>query len=148
MRGFPSTKPCKSCNCIINEDNIVWDNYGTRSGYCKACYRLRKVGHRKKYRESNPDSVRNTWFKCVYKISLEDYNKLVESQNNLCAICGGTNSRALEIDHNHETNEIRGLLCFNCNTALGLLREDKNILMNMIDYLLKHNKEEFEFQHE
>lgn len=43
--------------------------------------------------------------------------------------------KKLSVDHCHKTGKVRGLLCSNCNTAIGLLKEDINVLKNAINYL-------------
>jgi hypothetical protein len=60
----------------------------------------------------------------------------LEKQNNTCAICGNINTyKSMNVDHNHTTGEIRGLLCHTCNKALGLFKEDLNILTSACNYL-------------
>lgn len=66
------------------------------------------------------------------------YEQMIEAQNGLCAICGATeaeNGRALAVDHDHSTGEPRGLLCFNCNIALGKFQDNPKILRRALDYL-------------
>lgn len=65
----------------------------------------------------------------LYGITLEEYSALDQS----CYTCGTTED--LAIDHCHESGKIRGRLCRKCNTALGLLREDPNIMLKMIEYI-------------
>jgi hypothetical protein len=83
------------------------------------------------------DKKRNTRFKKLYGINLEEYNKMLSEQNNLCYICHKTNNdgRKLSIDHNHETGKIRKLLCKKCNSAIGLLNEDIELFKKCIEYL-------------
>lgn len=92
------------------------------------------------------DCVRNRSFK-KYKVSREWFlNKLLE-QDCRCAICklrideieSNLGSR-LNIDHNHDTNRVRGLLCGNCNTALGSFKDSIDILESAKQYLLKHSE--------
>jgi len=64
--------------------------------------------------------------------------ELLVKQGGLCAICG--KSCKLNVDHCHETNKIRGLLCFNCNLLLGHAKDNISILSNAIEYLL-HNEQ-------
>ena len=64
---------------------------------------------------------------------------MFEKQNGKCAICNfefslGRNNQA-NIDHNHKTGKIRGLLCKDCNITLGNIKEDINILNTMISYI-------------
>lgn len=73
-----------------------------------------------------------------YGITQSQYNEIVEKQESKCAIC--SKERKLYVDHCHETNKIRGLLCHQCNTSLGLLQDNTEILQSAIDYL-KREKE-------
>lgn len=62
------------------------------------------------------------------------------AHDHCCDICGGTDSptqwgNRLHIDHDHETGQLRGLLCHGCNTAIGLLGDDTDRLRRAIDYL-------------
>lgn len=83
-----------------------------------------------------------------YGITLDDYNDMRNEQRYCCAICGGhetevpkgnskSNERALHVDHCHTTGIIRGLLCTNCNTMLGKVKDDIAVLQKAIDYLTK-----------
>lgn len=80
----------------------------------------------------------NLWTK--YRLRVEQYNDLLQSQQGVCAICHKecTVKRSLAVDHNHETGKIRGLLCSKCNQALGLLGTIEN-LKNAITYLEKND---------
>lgn len=101
----------------------------------------------KKYKKKNNGrNYKNSFFKCTYGISLEDYEYLQKSQGNVCAICGkeetATNQygvKNLSVDHDHATGQVRGLLCSKCNMALGLLNEDVFIMNKMISYILSGN---------
>jgi hypothetical protein len=57
-----------------------------------------------------------------------------------CENCGKRTTK-MPIDHNHETGATRGLLCSNCNTALGLLDENPETIMGLLAYLLQHSPE-------
>lgn len=75
-----------------------------------------------------------------YGISIYEYETLLIKQNGVCAICknkklSSKKNGRLCVDHNHESGEIRGLLCSNCNTALGLMKDDINSLKMAIEYL-------------
>jgi hypothetical protein len=49
-------------------------------------------------------------------LTLDDYNRLLEAQGGVCAICGGKpKTRRLHVDHDHKSGTVRGLLCFTCN---------------------------------
>jgi hypothetical protein len=71
----------------------------------------------------------------------DDYNRFFVEQNGCCDICGKHQvdlNKALSADHNHNTNEVRGLLCQRCNTVLGMCLDDKSILESAIKYLEKN----------
>ena len=73
-----------------------------------------------------------------YGISLDEFEKLLEIQNNGCAICQkplDSLRRRMNIDHDHETNQVRGLLCTGCNTGFGHLGDNIEGLNKAIDYL-------------
>lgn len=112
----------------------------------KISQKLHKYYELNKYKWENRDLVARR--KCVvskHGLTLEDYDKLYEAQNGLCATCYQPETRkhkngkvmALVVDHSHETSEIRGLLCHACNASLGLTKENVDTLNNMILYLKK-----------
>lgn len=74
----------------------------------------------------SPRGILNHWrYKLKgYGITVEDYNRMLERQGNRCAICGTLSGErkgihCLCVDHDHNTNKVRGLLCHDCNRALG-----------------------------
>lgn len=82
------------------------------------------------------DVAYRLWAK--YGLTVANYDALLRKQRGCCAICkrkpkGG---RKLAVDHCHDSGMVRGLLCARCNTALGQLRDDPNIIKAMLDYSL------------
>lgn len=72
----------------------------------------------------------------MWKYMTEDeYNELWNAQEGLCAICQKKCIKALAIDHCHKTNNVRGLLCMKCNTALGSFNDDVILLKRAIEYI-------------
>lgn len=67
-----------------------------------------------------------------FGLAMEEYLALEVSQGWACFIC--TSDDKLVIDHCHETGKVRALLCSNCNTALGLLKEDPTIIERLMHY--------------
>lgn len=81
---------------------------------------------------------RDRWLKRNYDILEKDYNKMFWEQDGRCAICRKHQTelkKTLSVDHNHITGKVRGLLCHNCNMAIGLFKENKNNLLCAINYL-------------
>lgn len=74
-----------------------------------------------------------------YGITSDDYLLMLESQNNVCAICRGpqTNTRTnyFDVDHCHKTGKVRGLLCTNCNHGIGKFQDDKELMLHAYNYL-------------
>lgn len=75
-------------------------------------------------------------------LELSPYQFMLEKQKGVCAICGQKckSGRALAIDHDHETEEVRGLLCGKCNRGLGLFGDSSKLLLDASNYLKKHGK--------
>ena len=91
----------------------------------------------------NPVVKRRAVLKSTYGLTIEQYDLILESQNNCCAICKTDTPSGrgrFHVDHNHKTGEIRGLLCHHCNLALGNFKDDVPTLLNAIDYLNKRVK--------
>lgn len=88
----------------------------------------------------------------MHSVSREDYEKMVSSQNNLCAICQNPETRKsrvanaptrLSIDHCHSCRknrkkDVRGLLCHDCNTGIGKFKDNIDLMEKAIEYLKKH----------
>ncbi len=121
-----------------------------RSSHCKTCHMAKA---RKRYADE-PDRYRNIYKKIVLKgrfgITLEDFEQMRQRCGDLCEICGrpetridsrhlsGNRTSHLQVDHNHKTGSVRGLLCSNCNLMIGNARENPEILLAAIAYLQKH----------
>lgn len=125
--------PRRNANCHIDRPHCAL-------GFCKTCYanyknslnreklRLRAVESRK----NNKEKRKEAYVKKKFGISLEEYNKIKESQNHKCFICG---LKASHLDHNHETGIIRKFLCYKCNVGLGYFNEDVKLFSKAIRYL-------------
>jgi DNA-binding transcriptional MerR regulator len=103
-----------------------------------------KTGDRyyKKYYQNNKHTIGQKRILKQYGITLEAYNKMLKDQNFCCAICKRHKShfkRNLDIDHNHKNNQIRGLLCWSCNTMLGCANDSIDTIQSAIEYLKKYN---------
>jgi hypothetical protein len=124
-----STSTCIECTKLHNDN--AYNKNKSNENYIK--YR-RSI--RKDWYDRNPEKVKNMCLKRNYGITLDDYNKMYEEQNGCCAICG--KSESLAVDHDHSTGKIRALLCHKCNKGLGLFDECPSILSNAISYVTAH----------
>ena len=76
------------------------------------------------------------WYK--FKITFAEHRGMLEDQNFSCAICGWKclpKHRSLNVDHNHKTGQVRGLLCWPCNVGLGKFKDNPQSLRSAADYL-------------
>lgn len=75
----------------------------------------------------------------AYGITVEQYDEMLVAQGGVCAICKtlpeADGRTPLQVDHDHSTGRIRGLLCSPCNTAIGSLRDDPQLLAAAMEYL-------------
>ena len=103
--------------------------------------------HSKEWRDANKARAdrnsRSSYMRKRYGISIEQYESLLLNSGNACAICSqrpnGTRARSrLHVDHCHVTGKFRGMLCPNCNTALGMVKDNIKTLRLMIAYLERH----------
>lgn len=97
------------------------------------------------YREKNREALVARERHRKFGISHAEYAELHQKQNGLCAICFKPETatrngkvKSLAVDHCHESGNIRGLLCYECNTGIGKLHEDEAILLAAIEYLRAH----------
>lgn len=70
-----------------------------------------------------------------YGLTVTQFNVLQDQQQNKCAICSKPLGEKFCIDHCHETGKVRGLLCYGCNSGIGLLNDDPALLTIAIEYL-------------
>lgn len=91
----------------------------------------------RKHREMSDDGTWG-WLK-KYGLDRRGYDLLLQAQGGRCAICQAhqyEKDRRLGVDHDHDTGEIRGILCTQCNSAIGLLGDDVDLLRRAIEYLI------------
>ena len=106
---------------------------------CKLC----RLEQRRAYNRRYPERIRNIDLKVKYGITIADYEAMAACQGGKCAICG-VNEQKLVVDHNHQTGEIRALLCHLCNTLIGCARENIAILVAATAYLYREQHPEQE----
>lgn len=139
-----ATKICTMCG---NPKSL--NNFRPRGGAQKHLLKSRcntcLYSEHRKWVEKNPDRVqdyrqKDSWTlakRCSRRgITPEQLVDCYERQERCCAIC--KDEIALidsAIDHNHETGEFRGVLCRQCNRALGMFRDSVKILLSAVDYL-------------
>jgi hypothetical protein len=83
-------------------------------------------------------SDRRSHLKRKYGLTLEDFDAMLESQGGGCAICGRPD--ADNVDHDHETGRVRGILCWNCNVAIGQFEDDADRVVMAAAYLAQNDE--------
>ncbi len=149
---YQMIKICSKCK-ISKEISEFFKNKTQKDGlqsYCKICHseavyknKDKKLAYIKTWMENNPEKVSLTRYigklRRKYNLTWEEYQNKLISQGNVCKICGSNDpkrgTKYFCVDHNHITNQIRGLLCQDCNDAIGRFNEDILILNNVIYYL-------------
>lgn len=117
------SKPCKTCGSVTRKVTAP----GPR---CATCHRLRKAEAGKAAHEA--------YVLRTYGLRAGEYDRLLANQGGVCFICQRANgaTKKLAVDHNHETGNVRGLLCGPCNKILGHLRDDPDAGHRIEAYLL------------
>ena len=144
-------KTCRKCG-IEKDISEFQQRKSTKDGYrneckvCRAAYdatyyskpenKERRLKIQSKRYHANPEAFAKRHRYLLYGILPSEVERLLEFQSDSCAICGESfNDHTSHIDHDHFTGKVRGILCSNCNSALGLVHDNLNILGAMIVYL-------------
>lgn len=90
------------------------------------------------YREMKNRAAKFAKRKAKYGLSKDQYLALLTAQNGTCNICGSWRGEDLRVDHDHDTGKVRSLLCEQCNSGLGMFKEDPERLRKAIEYLDRH----------
>lgn len=104
---------------------------------CKPCHST----NMRKWWQNNQGRRRGYTLKRLHQITLDHYESLLRQQHGVCAICRKPPSRSnmtemvLDVDHDHKSGKIRGLLCRSCNGGLGLFKDSPHLMLAAIDYL-------------
>jgi len=153
-------KKCTKCKKIKSLDYFpLWkyskDGFNQRCKDCHNKYRvqwaknnpIKKKQSSEKWLLNNLDYRQKVTLKSLlknkYNMTLDDFDLLNKNQKGRCYICGKNKNnerfKRLSVDHCHRTGKIRGLLCNNCNSILGLANDNIDILTNCIGYLIDNN---------
>lgn len=123
---------CAACLVFKDFSEFTKDKH-VSTGYISSCKECRS--------KFQGDYRINVMYKMRYGITRDEYNVIFDLQNGMCAICGleldkdALGQERLMVDHDHDTDAIRGLLCRNCNIGLGHFSDDVVKLANAIAYL-------------
>jgi hypothetical protein len=144
-------KWCPGCQSLkmLDEFGSNRSSHDGKQQYCKPCAVAKVTASRHKdptshrrsskaWRERNPERHADNHAKWMYGIEHGTYAKMLATQDGQCAICRTDDpkpAKRFHIDHCHETGDVRGLLCTNCNVGLGHFRHDQALLAAASTYL-------------
>lgn len=141
-------KYCPGCKEILSVDYFSTTRVENKiASLCRECSNRaarkrglleeNKIKRHKEYKR-NREKTLDRKFRTKFGITLEDYNNLLESQQDKCAICSRTtkdNKKMLAVDHCHKTNLVRALLCSSCNICIGFIEKNKLNIDDIKNYL-------------
>lgn len=138
-KGILVDPNCKVCNNVFKRNS----NFRNKK-YCSV--KCAKIQYRKyrELRKIDPCCIEKKFYSRilkVYGLSKIDYDKMLANQNGACAVCLrhplkiGSGKKILNIDHNHNTGKVRGLLCLQCNRVIGMFSDDADRFMRASNYL-------------
>ena len=112
--------------------------------------RERLAEYQKRLRQADPKKYRtyfrNHYLVKTYGITQDQYEAMYKQQGGVCAICGGLPDivkhgiTRLAVDHDHATGKVRGLLCNNCNSGMGIIGDTIEHLERALAYLKQHEE--------
>jgi len=140
-------KKCIKCGVEkpLTEFNKRTDT-GRYRNDCKQCRgkeNLKRYHTKKTTKEAHSRASLKHYLKKRYDLTVEQYEQMLEDQNHRCAICREpeTQGRRLAVDHDHSTGKVRSLLCQSCNTAIGKLKDDPELIRRAAEYVEHHSSE-------
>ena len=139
---------CTHCGLTVESEKDLSLFQKDRSkplGYRNQCKECRSIISNKwKSNNSKKQGIKraNAHMERRYGITIEEYDIMFIRQDGKCDICGSSGfakgKSRMNIDHCHTTGKVRGLLCNNCNSGIGKLKESESIMLNAIEYIKKH----------
>ena len=122
-------KICNDCKIFLPDTDFYKRTFSSGNvGLQPRCKKCATKNRRQYYKP-------HEFMRRKFKLTEDQYNDLMINEN--CQICNVELTKKC-IDHCHSTNKVRGVLCNNCNTALGLVGDNISVLEKMIKYLQKH----------
>jgi hypothetical protein len=140
----PETKTCPRC-----EETKPIEEFAPRGGsrpahhrqsFCRSCAAARGREWEKENPERTAERQRKYRLRREFGLTPEEYDAMFKAQGGVCAVCEQPqlgDIKNLAVDHNHETGEVRGLLCNRCNPALAIL-DDPAWLAAALAYVEAH----------
>lgn len=126
---------CRECCRRITPGSKAWSASASPDDLAR--YRASRVDYYQKNKTAILSGARRRQL-AAYGITVEEYDQMLAAQDGHCACCGTAEPGGrgcMHVDHDHETGEIRGLICHNCNRAIGLLGDTLDGARKAVAYL-------------
>ena len=128
-------KRCTQCGETKNISEFASAGKGKKRAQCKPCLARKK----REYYKRHPEKARRRNLRTYYGLSVEQRVQMAIDRDYRCDMCTRQfPDEQLCVDHCHDSNKVRGLLCTNCNLTLGHAHDDVQTLQNGINYLIFH----------
>jgi hypothetical protein len=136
-------KKCGKCQKLKNFTDFSKSLKKGFQSYCKLCCKQ----HKQKWITENRDKTKVNALWTKYRLRKDQFDDLLQSQNNKCAICNNTFNETPNVDHDHSCcknyrscgNCVRGLLCSRCNEFLGKYEANFHLIDKINQYISNHN---------
>ena len=133
--GIPKGEFCSKCGKVRD---------GSHASYCIECFTAYQIQWNMENAEKRAVIRRRSHLKSLYGISTEEFEAMLSEQAGLCLICNSvmsltekTGGRMVHVDHNHDTGDVRGLLCSRCNQGLGCFDDSPDLMVAAAAYILR-----------
>jgi hypothetical protein len=137
-------KRCPRCDTVKPVDDFYRNRSASdgRQGYCKPCWT--EKAKTSNFRATGRYYHRGHHLRKMYGITVAEYDAMLAESGGKCWVCGEAETAthpktgtlfSLAVDHDHDTGEVRGLLCFVCNKTIRSTGDDRGRLMALIQYL-------------
>lgn len=122
------TRSCEACGTVLAADKRADAKWCSPT--CEATRPARRA------------SVRRSRLKTSYGLTPETFEAMLAAQRGRCAVCGGSDPKHTNwsVDHDHVTGQVRGILCSRCNTGIGQLQDDPDIIKKAWRYIQSHRQ--------
>jgi hypothetical protein len=153
----PNKRRCPVCKLVLPFDAFYFYKGSGLSTYCKVCCRAKTAAYRvahpnyvaayNRAHPQTPEVSRHFHLKNTFKMTPQQYDELLAAQGGGCATCGSTSpgraKKHFTVDHDHSCCPgfrscgkcVRGLLCQDCNTAIGMFKESPEVMMAAAAYI-------------
>lgn len=139
-RGHVGIRRVRGGDCVECNKDRARERWNREPGYKDKWLAQRRVAYAT---EGGREYRRERNLVANYGLSSVEFDRMLEAQNYLCAICDAdarNASHRFNVDHDHDSGQIRALLCANCNRGLGAFQDSPQVAEKAAAYLRNHGR--------